>query len=96
MVSPATLSLPVADETLNYENACRIAERVGRWQSDGLVVIDLSLAAQATTGAFARLIQLRGDLLRAGRDLRLAGLRDRALSLHGVFRLGRLLPLDGN
>jgi len=57
------------------------------------VVIDLSVADDATTSAFARLVLLRRELLRKGCDLRLKGLRDRAARLYEVSRLSSVLPL---
>ena len=46
----------------------------------------------ATTAAFATLVLLRRALLRAGRDLLLTGLHDRAAYLFGINRLGSVLP----
>jgi anti-anti-sigma regulatory factor len=57
------------------------------------VVIDLSVADDATTSAFARLVLLRRELLRMGCDLRIKGLRDRAARLYQVSRLDSVLPL---
>ncbi|HMB96014.1 MAG TPA: STAS domain-containing protein [Tepidisphaeraceae bacterium] len=58
------------------------------------VVIDLSRADDATTSAFARLVLLRRELLRRGRDLRLVGLRDRVQKVYEVNRLASVLPCD--
>ena len=56
------------------------------------VVIDMSAVEEATTSAFARLVLLRRELRRAGRDLRITGLRDRAARLYEISRLDTVLP----
>lgn len=56
------------------------------------IVIDLARAQEASTSAFARLVLLRRSLLRSGRDLRLANLRDAAAGLYEVIRLNEVLP----
>ena len=72
------------------------ARDISRWallrDESKLVVIDLSRAADATTAAFAALVLLRRDLLRDGRDLRLAGMRDRTEQVYTINRLGSVLP----
>lgn len=56
-------------------------------------VIDLTAADDATTSAFAHLILLRRAVLRAGGDVRLSGLRDRAARVYAINRLAGVLPL---
>jgi anti-anti-sigma regulatory factor len=80
-----------------HPDACQVSSTVlraaGAAGTDvSTVVIDLSRAADATTSAFARLVLLRRELLRRGRDLRLVGLRDRAARLYEVSRLEAVLP----
>jgi anti-anti-sigma factor len=58
------------------------------------VVVDLSGVEEMTTSAFARLILLRRQLLRQGRDLRLVGLRARAARLYEINRLEHVLPRE--
>ncbi|HWP40619.1 MAG TPA: STAS domain-containing protein, partial [Tepidisphaeraceae bacterium] len=57
-----------------------------------LIVIDMSQVDEATTSGFARLVLLRRELLRLGRDLRIVGLRDRAARLFEISRLDAVLP----
>jgi anti-anti-sigma regulatory factor len=75
----------VADQLsrLAIAGHCRTAKRI---------VIDLSRANEASTSAFARLVLLRRALLKMGRDLRLANLRDHAAALYQVNRLDTILP----
>ena len=76
----------------SHEEACRIAELAVRAASTRTIVVDLSQAEWAATAAFARLVLLRQQLLRSGRDLRLAGLHDHAAALYDISRLGGVLP----
>ena len=88
-------------ECFSYDEACRVSNAALRSALDHVsapsgrrptVVIDLTRAVDATTAAFARLVQLRRTLLRAGRDLCLVGLRGRAAHVFEVNRLGGVLP----
>jgi anti-anti-sigma regulatory factor len=58
------------------------------------VVLDLNRAEDASTAAFARLVLLRRDLLKEGRDLRLCGLRQRPANLWRINRLAAVLPVQ--
>jgi anti-anti-sigma regulatory factor len=58
------------------------------------IVLDLTSAKDATTAAFARLVLLRKQLLKRGRDLRLRGLQERAARVWRINRLGRVLPVQ--
>jgi hypothetical protein len=40
----------------------------------------------------AKLVILRGELLKAGRDLRIAGLEGRTKGLYEIYRLDQALP----
>jgi anti-anti-sigma regulatory factor len=73
------------------------ADRISRLATTGgctarRIVIDLTQAEDASTSAFARLVLLRRNLLKAGRDLRLVNLRDRAAALFEINRLQAILP----
>lgn len=57
-----------------------------------LVCIHLERIRDTTLGALAGLVQLRRQLLKSGRDLRLVGLRGRAEGLHALYRLADTLP----
>ena len=58
----------------------------------GTVVIDMSGVEEMTTSALARLVLLRRELRRQGRDLQLVGLRSRAEKLYEINRLAAVLP----
>lgn len=77
---------------LSYAEALRIARRVPRGRAAGMVLIDLKRTTEATTAGLARLVLLRRQLIRAGRDLRIVGLRSRANALYEICRMGSLLP----
>ena len=74
------------------------ANRVSVWahtvSNAKRVIIDLANAGEAETSAFAQLVLLRRSLLRAGRDLAISGLRDRAQGLFEVNRLESVLPRE--
>ena len=78
---------------LSYEDACQLARKAVRLGS-ALVCIDLQRAIDAATAALARLIALRRDLLKAGRDLRILGLGRRAGAVYEVHRMASLLPRE--
>jgi ABC-type transporter Mla MlaB component len=52
----------------------------------------MSGVEEVTTSAFARLVLLRRELRRQGRDLKLVGLRARAEKLYEINRLSQVLP----
>jgi ABC-type transporter Mla MlaB component len=76
---------------LAHHEACRIYDRAVQAPQTTLI-IDMSSVEEATTSAFARLILLRRELLRRGRDLRLAGLRAQPAKLYHISRLHDVLP----
>ena len=77
---------------LSYEQACRIADRAGAAKGNEVVRIELDRVVQTTTAALARLILLRRNLLKSGRDLRIAGLRGQAADLYEFNGMASLLP----
>ncbi len=91
LISSQIAIVPSAD-SLSHGEACRIADFVLGQKAVRTIIIDLKNAAEVTTSAFARLVLLRRLLLKTGRDLRLANLRDRAMSLYQINRLGLVLP----
>ena len=92
MTHPQELAIVLKSEQLSHTEACRISQIALTIAHVKTVIIDLTRAADATTSAFARLVLLRQALLRAGRDLRLKGLRDCAASLYEINRLTGVLP----
>jgi ABC-type transporter Mla MlaB component len=77
---------------LAYPEAVRIARSIPPGCPAGIVLIDLERTIEATTAGLARLILLRRQLLAAGADLRIRGLRSRAQALYEICRMTRLLP----
>jgi len=57
-----------------------------------MILVDLKSASDATTAGLARLVLLRGRLLKAGRDLLIRGLTGRAEAMYQITRLQRVLP----
>ena len=67
----------------------------GQAQAAGrTVVIDLAATTQTSTGALARLVALRGWLLRHGQDLRMRGPRGPAKGLYEISGLATALPQE--
>jgi ABC-type transporter Mla MlaB component len=75
-----------------HPEACRVFNAAMDQAPGRTVVVDLSRAQDATTSAFARLVLLRRELRRHGRDLKLRGMHDRVAKLYEVSRLGSVLP----
>lgn len=78
---------------LTHQDACGIGAAALRALRDSLIVIDMSQVDETNTSAFARLVLLRRQLRKQGRDLRLRGLRDRTEVLYHLNRLGSVLPM---
>lgn len=89
---PAPAEIVFKADLFSHDDARAISRWVLRRANARLIVIDLSRAEDATLPAFAALIALRRRLLRDGRDLRLAGLRDRTHVVYQVNRLETILP----
>jgi ABC-type transporter Mla MlaB component len=75
-----------------HREACRVCDRVRKVRETQTIIIDMSHVREATTSAFAKLVLLRRELRRGGRDLVITGLRDRALRLYEITRLDSVLP----
>lgn len=90
----ATTSIIAQVKELSHQAAEDLCTLVNSHQIGRTVVLDLKETEDACTAAFARLVRLRRDLLKNGRDLRLRGLRDRAASIYQISRLNAVLPLQ--
>lgn len=90
MVASKSTIVPAAQK-LTHQEACRLANIAAAAQARS-IILDLTRTSDASTAAFARLVLLRRELLKSGRDLRLAGLHDRPARLFEVHRLGGVLP----
>ena len=95
MVAEMAKTILFRSSSLGYGDACRIARRVAPRRSWRLVYIHLPGTFETSTAALARLIVLRRELLRRGRDLRIVGLHGRARALYEISRLENVLPLAG-
>lgn len=89
-----TTSIIAQVKELSHQAAEDLCSLVGTHEFGRTVVLDLNATEDASTAAFARLVILRRDLLKKGRDLRLSGLRDRAASIYRISRLNSVLPLQ--
>lgn len=78
---------------LSHQAVERLCARILDGTAARTVILDLHEAVDATTAAFARLVLLRRDLLKDGRDLILSGLHDRTASLYRINRLSSVLPM---
>ena len=88
-----TLSLVAKAGRFSHRDAEALCSQI-RTSHAQTVVVDLREIEDATTAAFAKLVLLRRELLRDGRDLRLRGLRSRAASIWRISRLSTVLPLQ--
>ena len=92
MVAGNTKTIAFNRTNLSYTDACEISNRASDTGIGATICIELDRVAETTTAALARLVVLRRDLRRSGRDLRLAGLQGRAEHLFEFNGMGTLLP----
>jgi hypothetical protein len=92
MVAENGVVIRLSRRYLSYDDAVAVARQARCGGGRGAVVLLLPETADTTTAALARLVVLRQELLRAGRDLCVSGLVGRAERLYGICRLNRLLP----
>lgn len=92
MVARTCFTLTPVTGRFSYADACEISERITAHDQPVIVFIDFQNIAETSTDAWARLVLLRRDLLRSGRDLRIVGLRGRAEALYELNGMARLLP----
>ncbi len=79
---------------LSYEKACEIADQASAVRGHGMIRLELQRVVETTTAALARLIALRCNLRRSGRDLMITGLCGQAENLYEFNRMTILLPRD--
>ena len=92
MVAGNVMTIRHAAGRLSADDVAGIMAEALAWSLPRLVVLDLRRTSETTTAALARLVLLRGRLLKAGRDLRLVGLTGQAYALYETSRLSGLLP----
>ena len=91
MASQMTISCD--SNYLSYERACDIANKALAIGGDKIRIV-LNCVVETTTAALARLIALRCNLRRSGRDLIIAGLHGQAENLYEFNRMASLLPRE--
>ncbi|HEX8914142.1 MAG TPA: STAS domain-containing protein [Humisphaera sp.] len=89
-----TTSIIARVKELSHQAADELCSQVLGEAPARTVVLDLHQTEDASTAAFARLVLLRRDLLKDGRDLRLRGLKARAAQIWRVNRLASVLPVQ--
>ena len=94
MVAGQSNTIRVLSGSLRYHDLDGLAEQIRAWQPPHWVVVDLADADKATTAGLARLVVLRGRLLRAGGDLRLSHLHGQPRRLYEINRLDGVLPCE--
>jgi anti-anti-sigma regulatory factor len=87
------LAIALQTSRLTHREAFRLSNYVLRSKQAQTMILDFSSVEEITTSAFARLVLLRRELLRRGRDLRLTGLHERVARLYEFNRLDAVLPL---
>ncbi len=90
MVASPSITLR-SGQRLSHMEASRLADLAANCGAH-TILLDLGRCLEATTSALARLVILRRELLAAGRDFRIAGLRGQPAKLLEVHRLERVLP----
>jgi anti-anti-sigma regulatory factor len=89
-----TLSIAATSDHLSHTGAEEICSEIRHAWPARTVIVDLRRVNDITTAAFAKLVLLRRELLRSGRDLRLKGLHSRVASVWRISKLGSILPLQ--
>ncbi len=90
MVASPSITLR-SGQRLSHVEASRLADLAVHCGAH-TIILDLSKCLEATTPALARLVLLRRELLAAGRDFRIGGLRGQPAKLLEVHRLEKVLP----
>ena len=89
-----TVTLHQAGKLTNTD-ACKIAEQVATSRTATLFYLDLEQTTEATTAGLARLVRLRQNLLKTGKDLRLVGLHGQPHGLYEICGMLNVLPEEG-
>ncbi len=92
MVARNTTIITFNGDDLSYEKACEIANQASAVRGHETIRLELQRVVETTTAALARLVALRRDLRRSGRDLRITGPCGQAESLYEFNGMAALLP----
>ena len=95
MISETNIVILHQAGTLTNAEACEIAEQVAVRRSATLFYLDLEQITEATTAGLARLVRLRQNLLKTGKDLRLVGLHGQPHGLYEICGMLNVLPEEG-
>ena len=90
MVASSTITIR-SGQRLSHIEASRLADLAVNCGAH-TIILDLSRCLEATTSSLARLVLLRRELLAAGRDFHIGGLRGQPAKLLEVHRLEKVLP----
>ena len=88
--SQSTVLLKIDKPFWQYEilERIKVVPEVANWSC---LVIDLSAVQRATTAAFAQLLQVKRQLMKAGRRMSLQGIQEQPLELCRILKLTDLL-----
>jgi anti-anti-sigma regulatory factor len=78
--------------SLSYADSDRIARKAIESRDCRTVLVNIGNARVASTAALAKLVVLRRELLKSGRDMRLVGLAEQPQQLRRICRLDTVLP----
>jgi ABC-type transporter Mla MlaB component len=92
MVASNTTTITCNSNCLSYETACEIANQASAVRGHDMIRLELERVVETTTAALARLIALRRNLRRSGRDLKITGLCGQAESIYEFNGMTTLLP----
>ena len=79
-------------DRFTYTDACHLSRKALHGAGNRRIALGMGRVRDTSVAALARLVVLRRDLLRTGRDLRLLGLGGRAEAVYMVHHLERFLP----
>jgi len=92
MIADNVVRIGYESHSLSYDDARELASKARAAKEGWTVLIDLGGITETTTAALARLVALRRQLRKTGRELRIICPHGRAKHLYDVWRLGELLP----
>ena len=92
MVASNTTIIAFNGNDLSYEKACEIANQASAVRGHDMIRLELERVVETTTAALARLVALRRNLRRSGRDLKITGLCGQAESIYEFNGMATLLP----
>jgi len=92
VVAGTTVRITYRAGRLSYTDATEIAHKVSTAAPSRNYLVEFEQTEDTTTAALARLVVLRGRLLKSGSDLHILGLHGRARDVYEICHLEQLLP----